>query len=168
MLPTFAGMRTYNSPGMPRAGSNRYQPRNRAWLKITLALLVVATLVSASCSDTDNSACPEGTDLFVKYELFMGRSGPDGEVVDNQSWDAFLADTVTPRFPDGLTVLDARGQWRNSEGQILTERAKLLVILAPPGEEPRGLIDEVSDGYKHRFNQESVLEVESDTCVSFS
>ena len=34
------------------------------------------------------------------------------------AWDAFLADTVTPRFPDGLTVLDARGQWRDSEGLI--------------------------------------------------
>ena len=44
----------------------------------------------------------------------------------------------------------------------------MLVILAPPGDDPRGLIDEVSDEYKRRFSQESVLEVESDTCVSFS
>ena len=104
----------------------------------------------------------------MKYELFMGRSTPDGGTVSDQQWESFLSDTVTPRFPDGLTVLDARGQWRNSEGQILKEGAKLLVILAPPGEDLRRLIDEVSEEYKDRFNQESVLEVESHTCVSFS
>lgn len=89
-------------------------------------------------------------------------------MVSDQAWDAFLGDAVTPRFPDGLTVLNARSQWRDSEEQILKERSKALVILAPPGDGPRGSIDEVSDEYKRRFDQESALEVESDTCVSFS
>lgn len=133
-----------------------------------LAALMLVGLVSAGCSDTDASACPEGSEEFVRYELFMGRSGPDGEVVDDQAWDTFVSDIVTPRFPDGLTVLDARGQWRDSEGRILKERSKVLVILAPPGEDPGRLVDEVSDEYKSRFNQESVLEVTADACVSFS
>ena len=141
--------------------------KSRAWIKVLL-LVVLTGLLWAACSDADDSRCPEGGDHFVRYELFMGRSGPGGEVVSDQAWEAFLADTVTPRFPDGLTVLDARGQWRDSEGEILKERSKVLVILAPPGDDPRGLIDEVSDEYKRRFSQESVLEVESDTCVSFS
>ena len=131
-------------------------------------LLVVSALALVACSDGDSFTCPDGSEASVRYELFMGRSGPGGEVVNDQAWEAFLEDTVTPRFPDGLTVLDAQGQWRDSEGQVLKERSKVLVILAPPGEEPRGLIDEVSDEYKRRFDQESVLEVESDTCVSFS
>ncbi len=131
-------------------------------------LLVVSALALVACSDGDSFTCPDGSEAFVRYELFMGRSGPDGEVVTDQEWDAFLEDTVTPRFPDGLTVLDAQGQWRDSEGQVLKERSKVLVILAPPGEDQRMLIDEVSDEYKRRFDQESVLEVESDTCVSFS
>ena len=135
---------------------------------MVLVLLVLAGSVSAACWESDDVTCPEGSEAFVRYELFMGRSGPGGEVVTEQAWDAFLGDTVTPRFPDGLTILDAQGQWRNSEGEILKERSKVLVILAPPGDELRGLIDEVSDEYKRRFNQESVLEVESDACVSFS
>ena len=77
-------------------------------------------------------------------------------------------ETVTPRFPDGLTVLDAQGQWRDSDGLIQQERSKLLVILAPPDGDAMRLIDEVSDEYKRRFNQESVLRVVEDTCVSFS
>ena len=114
-------------------------------------LLVVSALTLVACSDGDSFTCPDGSEAFVRYELFMGRSGPGGEVVSDQAWDAFLGDTVTPRFPDGLTVLDAQGQWRDSEGQILKERSKVLVILAPPGDDPKGLIDEVSDEYKRRF-----------------
>ena len=133
-----------------------------------LVCLAVALMMAAACGDADAPACPEGTDPFVEHQLFMGRSSESGEVVDDAAWAAFLGETVTPRFPDGLTVLDAQGQWRDSDGVIQQERSKLLVILAPPGSEPMRLIEEVSDEYKRRFNQESVLRVVEDTCVSFS
>ena len=123
--------------------------------------------VAVACSETGEPSCPEGTERFVEYQLFMGRSGPDGEIVDDEAWDTFLADTVTPRFPDGLTVLDGRGQWRGSDGLIKKERSKLLVILAQPGDDKMRLIDEISDEYKRRFSQESVLQVVDDACVSF-
>ena len=132
------------------------------------SIILCLLFAAVACSQIDAPVCPDETDRFVKYELFMGRSTQDGEVVDDAAWDAFLADTVTPRFPDGLTVLDARGQWRDSEGQILEERSKLLVILAPPSDDGMGLIDEISDEYERRFNQESVLRVINDVCVSFS
>ena len=130
--------------------------------------LVFAVIWTVACSQADAPSCPNLTDRFVKYELFMGRSTQDGEVVDDAAWDTFLEDTVTPRFPDGLTVLDARGQWRSSEGQILKERSKLLVILAPPSDDGLRMIDEISDEYESRFNQETVLRVIYDVCVSFS
>ena len=76
--------------------------------------LAFAAMLAVACGGADVSACPEGTEPFVQYELFMGRSGDAGEVVDDAAWDAFLGETVTPRFPDGLTVLDAHGQWRGS------------------------------------------------------
>ena len=75
---------------------------------------------------------------------------------------------MTPRFPDGLTVLDAQGQWRDSEGLFRKERSKLLVVLVPPGDDGMRLIGEVSDEYKRRFRQESVLRVVYDACVTFS
>lgn len=34
-------------------------------------------------------------------------------MVSDEDWRAFLAAEVTPRFPDGLTVIDAAGQWRD-------------------------------------------------------
>ena len=96
----------------------------------------------------------------------MGRGGPSGEVVDQDEWDQFLADTVTPRFPDGLTVLDGRGQWRGSDGAIQKESSKVLIILAPD-EYADDLIEEISDEYKRRFDQDTVLKTVSQTCVAF-
>ena len=131
------------------------------------AMIICLVLVAVACSQSDTPSCPEGMEEFTEYQLFMGRSGPEGEIVDDEAWDTFLADTVTPRFPDGLTVLDGRGQWRGADGLIQKERSKLLVILAQPGVDKMRLIDEISDEYKRRFSQESVLRVVEDTCVSF-
>lgn len=133
-----------------------------------LAFLALAGMMVAACTVSTAPACPEGADQWVKYQLFMGRSNQTGEVVDDAAWAMFLEDTVTPRFPDGLTVFDARGQWRDSEGRINRERTKVLVILAPPGEDGLRLIGEISDEYKRRFDQQSVLQVVYDTCVSFA
>ena len=136
------------------------------WTPLFISLAFAVT--TAACSVSGPPPCPEGTDQFVQYELFMGRSDHSGEVVDDAAWGAFLKDTVTPRFPDGLTVLDALGQWRNSEGLVQKERSKLLVILVPPHFDSSRSIGEISEEYKRRFGQESVLQVVSNTCVSFS
>ena len=133
-----------------------------------LVCLAFAIMAVAACADADAPTCPEGAEPFVKYELFMGRGDRSGEVVDDAAWAMFLGDTVTPRFPDGLTVLDAQGQWRDPEGLVQKERSKLLVVLTPPDGDSTLLLNEISDEYKRRFNQESVLRVVSDACVSFS
>ncbi len=133
-----------------------------------VALSVVALLAVSACASDAPSDCPEGTDEFVEYQLFMGRSNASGEVVDDAAWHSFLLESVIPRFPDGLTVLDGRGHWRGSEGLAYEERSKLLVILAPPRDPAMQLTDEISAEYEKKFMQESVLRVVSDACVSFS
>ena len=132
-----------------------------------IVCVAMAAMAVVACSDTDAPVCPDGSDEWVRYELFMGRSSQSVEVVDDAAWDAFLDDTVTPRFPDGLTVFDGSGQWRGSDGMVRKERSKVLVILAPPGDDGESRIGEVSDEYKRRFNQESVLQVVTGACVSF-
>ena len=134
-----------------------------------LFISLVFAITAAACSISGPPPCPEGTDQFVQYRAIHGPRRPlRCEVVDDAAWDAFLKDTVTPRFPDGLTVLDAMGQWRGSEGLVQKERTKLLVILVPPHSDHSRSIGEISEVYKRRFGQESVLQVVSDTCVSFS
>ena len=111
--------------------------------------------------------CPAGTEPFAEYSLFFGRSQGNVEVVSEEAWRAFLADEVTPRFPDGLTVLDAAGQWREGSGAIVRERTKLLLVLAPPGAEAMQRTDEIAEAYKQAFGQSSVLRVVTEACVSF-
>ncbi len=134
--------------------------------KVILGCVALAA-VAASCTGSDAIPCPDGTEQYVEYRLFMGRGGDSGEVVDDAAWEAFLSETVTPRFPDGLTVLDARGQWRGSSGTIQSERSKVLLVLAPPGGAAQRLIAEIADEYIRTFQQESVLRVVGDTCASF-
>ena len=62
----------------------------------------------AACEDTGGSE-------QLSIELLFGRSMPGGQVSEPAFQD-FLAGVVTPRFPDGLTVLDGYGQWRTSTG----------------------------------------------------
>ena len=135
--------------------------------KVMLVCLAFAA-VAAACTGFGAPDCPDGTEQYVEYRLFMGRGGDAGEVVDDAAWEAFLADTVTPRFPDGLTVVDARGQWRGSDGAIQSERSKVLLVLALPGDDAPRLIAEVAGEYIRAFQQESVLRVVQNACASFS
>lgn len=89
-------------------------------------------------------------------------------MVDDAGWDAFLADAVTSRFPDGPTILDAQGQWREPEAEVAKERSKVLPISVAPGDGAARRIDEVSDEYARRLQQEPVLRVVDDACASCS
>lgn len=142
-------------------------PHYNRLLPAALLLCLALALAAAACAEPETTDCPDGAEEWVEHRVFMGRGDGDVEVVGDEAWDAFLADVVTPRFPDGLTVLDASGQWRNSEGSIERERSKVLLIMAPPEADALRLINEISDEYKQRFNQEAVLQAVTDACVSF-
>lgn len=135
---------------------------------IATVVIALAALALLACGDDGEEPCPEGSDRYAEYQLFFGRSTADGREVSDEEWAAFLAEVVTPRFPAGLTVLDAAGQWRDESGTIQRERSKVLWILAAPGEETLRLIDEISQEYEQRYDQESVLRIHGTACASFS
>jgi len=88
--------------------------------------------------------------------MLFGMNSPDGPVEETQ-WQQFLADTVTPRFPDGLTVYRAEGQWRGAGGQVEREDSRAVEILHGDDADGRKRIAEISAEYKRRFKQEAVL-----------
>ena len=102
---------------------------------------------------------------MVNEYLYFGTSSPNGNVNDDQ-WTRFLAETVTPRFPDGLTHWRASGQWR-SEAGINLEDSYVLNILREDTEITDTRIAEITATYKKLFDQESVLRVSEKSCVSF-
>ena len=136
--------------------------------RAVLFLVITATLAALACSGSETAITCDDGDAWIEYQLFMGRNSGEAEVVTDEAWREFLAEEVTPRFPDGLTVLDANGQWRGDDDEILRERSKVLLILAPPGDDARDNIDEVADAYTSQFRQDSVLISTKETCVTFS
>ena len=118
-----------------------------------LAILAMQAAAMASALRADAPSCPAGTDRFAEYRLFFGRSQGTVEVVTDAAWRAFLAEEVTPRFPDGLTVMDAAEQWRDASGTIVRERSKVLLILTEPGPAGMQRTDEVMQAYKRAFSQ---------------
>ena len=135
----------------------------------TCAMAVLAVLTPAKTPESRAGApvCPDGTERMAEYRLFFGRSKQGVEVVDDAAWRAFLEKEVTPRFPGGLTVLDASGQWRDAARTPVRERTKLVLILAEPGPGGMRRTKEIAEAYKRAFGQESVLRVIGTACASF-
>jgi hypothetical protein len=101
-------------------------------------------------------------DKFLRTELYFGTDKPGGGKVTAEDWDKFLETEVTPRFPEGFTVLEGYGQFKDSEGRIVRE-ASLILVLFFPKKERRVVnlkVEELREKYKKQFNQESVLRVD--------
>ena len=139
----------------------------RGFLVLTAAALGILAHLATPDSRADVPPCPAGTERYAEFRLFFGRNRGGVEVVSDAGWRVFLAEEVTPRFPDGLTVVDAAGQWRDPSGTIERERAKVLLVLAAPGAKGMRRIGEIAEAYKRTFGQESVLRTVGTTCASF-
>ena len=102
-----------------------------------------------------------------RTELFFGRNSPTGEVSE-QDFAGFLDAVVTPLFPDGLTVIDAKGQFRASaDSAVGKEAAKVLTLLYRFDKTTNDKVEEIRSRYKARFAQQSVLRVDEPVCASF-
>jgi Protein of unknown function (DUF3574) len=105
----------------------------------------------------------------VRTELFFGTATPDGAVTEEQ-FLAFLDAEVTPRFPDGLTLLKGHGQFTGENGVLIKEDSFLLVLLYPLDsvKESNKRIEAIRRLYKRDFQQESVLRVDDHFTVRVS
>ncbi|MCY7323804.1 MAG: DUF3574 domain-containing protein [Phormidesmis sp. CAN_BIN36] len=106
-------------------------------------------------------------ETFERTELFFGLSKPNNVQVTNEEFQSFVDSVVTPLFPDGLTLLTARGQFKNSSGEVIVERSRLLILLYPFSSDSNAKVEQIRTAYKDAFQQESVLRVDEQSCVSF-
>jgi hypothetical protein len=75
---------------------------------------------------------------------------------------------ITPRFPDGLSAVDAKGQWRDrNRNEIVREPSKLVTIVLPGDPADQARLSEIVEAYKRRFKQQSVGLIVRPACVSF-
>ena len=106
-------------------------------------------------------------DIFLKTELYFGLSRSSGPDVTDVEFQRFIDTKVTPRFPDGLTLINAKGQFKDSTGTIIQEGSKLLILLYPFDKESNQAVEQIRTDYKQDFQQESALRVDEQSCVSF-
>lgn len=119
-------------------------------------------VIRGACSDRNQGQ------LLARTELYFGRAKPDGSMVSDDEFRAFLDNIITPRFPNGLTVLSGAGQFRGSSGVITREGSMFVILLYPSGEkESSARIEEIRGSYRKTFTQESVLRVDGESCVYF-
>jgi hypothetical protein len=99
--------------------------------------------------------------------LYFGLNRPAGKAITAEEWQQFVDGDVTPRFREGLTVFDARGQWLGNNGKVAREPSKALMLIHAVDAQSDKKIDELRGVYKSRFAQESVMRVDQPVCVQF-
>jgi hypothetical protein len=104
---------------------------------------------------------------FARTELFFGLRKPNGTEVNHAEFQRFLDREVTPRFPDGFTIISGQGQFKDASSTILQERAKLLILLYPIGTNSNQQIDRIRKAYITAFQQQSVLRADNLSCAAF-
>jgi hypothetical protein len=110
---------------------------------------------------------PFASEVWARTELYFGSERPGGEVTEAE-FTEFADRIITPRFPDGLTLLTGYGQFLSSTGRLIKERSKVLIVFYPVNaKDANKNIQEIREAYKSAFQQESVLRIDSYTLVSF-
>ncbi|WP_241020741.1 DUF3574 domain-containing protein [Burkholderia sp. Ac-20344] len=115
------------------------------------------------------SACTQpGEHPMLQADLLFGRDIAERGPVTDAERAAFLADTVTPRFPDGLTYWDTHGQWRDrASGAVTREDSFVIRIVADDTPDTRARLAAIRQAYTERFHQQSVGMTLVPACASF-
>jgi hypothetical protein len=116
-----------------------------------------------------SAACTQaGGSRALQADLLFGRDVAGRGPVTDAERATFLAEVVTPRFPDGLTYWDTHGQWRDrASGDITREDSFVIRVVAPDTPATLTRLAEIRSTYIARFKQESVGLLLAPTCASF-
>ena len=125
--------------------------------RLRTALALPLLTVSLACAPALQSGAGEAV---VVERLYFGRNVGDTLIVTDSAWAAFVTEIVTPRFPAGLTVWSATGQWREPNGHVQREPSFVLELVLPTRTVNTDIaITAIIAEYKRRFRQEAVLRV---------
>ena len=132
---------------------------------MSVKVILVSALLLAGCASvaTNPAGSPSQLD-----RLYFGRAIADTGVVTDSAWSGFLRDVVTPRFPEGFTVLRAEGQWRGANGSIVREPSFVLEVVRQRTPAVETSLGEIIAEYKRRFHQEAVMRITSEVRARFN
>jgi hypothetical protein len=135
---------------------------------VMLCGLIATSLYGAAPAGAQSVACAAPQQPMQQIELVFGRNIGDRVGVGEAAWSRFLTREITPRFPDGLTVLNATGQWQDKDrGRLVREPSKLVVIVTADDTLANDKIAAIIAAYKQRFRQRSVGVISHPVCAVF-
>jgi hypothetical protein len=129
---------------------------------LALALVFVSL---ASPALAQQPSCTPPLAPMLRVEFYFGLAIKDRAPVTRAEWEGFVGRELAPRFP-GLTVLDARGAWRDGKREV-REATKVVVVVTADGPAIQSAIAKTSEAYKARFHQSSVGIVTQPVCAAF-
>jgi hypothetical protein len=131
--------------------------------------IVVGLAVLLFAGAAQAGVCPiAGQKSMLIVQMFFGQGRDVKDETPDKAWQDFMKDDVTPRFPDGFTVFDAYGQWRNpATAKIGREKSKMVEIALIDAPDTERKISELASIYRIRFHQESVGIVTTPGCGAF-
>lgn len=139
-----------------------------------LAAAVAITLLLSGCVAPVQKASPlkpaatcSTGEPMTQTTLYFGLNRPAGPVITAAEWQTFVDQQVTPRFKDGLSVFDAKGQWLGNDGKLARENSKALMLIHSPDAASEQNIEALRTRYKQQFAQDSVMRVDALVCVAF-
>jgi len=140
----------------------RGRGRRGAVSAITLALALTGR------ADAQLVDCLGGQRPTQVAELTFGRNIGGRLGVNEAEWSRFLENEILSRFPKGLTVMNAAGEWRDeASNRIVREPSKVVQIVLPGQVDDIAQLNEIAAVYKRRFKQHSVVMIVRPACVSF-
>jgi hypothetical protein len=126
--------------------------RRRAFAGIVVTIGALVLAVASGTLTGARTGCSE----HVQQRLFFGLDGPEG-AIDDREWEAFVESVVTPRFPAGLTIVEATGQWQGRDKRVNRESSRVVEIIHDESRDAARRVTEIASEYKRRYRQESVL-----------
>src|SRR5579864_6533708 len=92
------------------------------------AALVMLFVLSGCASERAGCLLDSQRPMTV-VELFFGRDIPGRAPLSDREWSDFAASILSREFPDGFTVVDGDGEWRDPATQtVARERSKVLLV----------------------------------------
>jgi hypothetical protein len=136
-------------------------------LAAALGLLVLVAGINRAAAQS-SLQCSGAQKPAAVAELLFGRKIGNRIAVTESKWARFVDREITPRFPDGLSVVDAKGQWRDRERNVIVREPSKLVTIVLPGDPADQIrLGQIIEAYKRRFKQQSVGVIVRPACVSF-
>ena len=133
-----------------------------------LALVLALALALAGGANAQLVDCRGGQRPTQVAELMFGRNIGSRIGVSEGEFGRFVDRVIISRFPSGLTVFNAAGEWRDqASNKIVREPSKIVQIVLPGQVEDIARLNEIVEAYKTRFKQQSVGMIVRPACVSF-